>query len=66
MVAPIRDFGNITSSTVALCSTTLNMSLNNNTNMIVDSIDDLFKNNCDNFDEVRGRSLALSTHCSCH
>ena len=65
MVAPIKDFGNITSFTSAIYSTTANMSLNNDTNMVIDSIDDIFDKNCDNYDKVRGHFLVLSAHCPC-
>jgi len=64
MVAPIRDFENITTSTSAIHSTTVNMSPNNVSNMEVDSFDDIFTKACDNCDEVRGRSLVLSAHHS--
>jgi len=59
MVAPIRDFGNITTST-ALFN---NMSPNNVSNMEVNSFDDIFTKACDNCDEVRGCSLVLNAHC---
>ena len=62
---PIRDFGNIISSTTVICPTTSNMSPNNNMNMITDFTDDLLKKNCDNYDKVRGHFLALSAHCPC-
>ena len=63
MVVPIRDFGNITSPTAAICPTTLNMSPNNNMNMIVNLANDFFEKNCDIHDEVRGHSLVHSVHC---
>jgi len=31
-------------------------------NMVINLVDDLFKGNCDNYNEVRGRSLVSSTH----
>ena len=62
MVAPIRDFENITTSTSAIYSTTDNMSPNNVLNIKVDSFDDIFKKACNNFDKVRDHSLVLSTH----
>jgi len=64
MVAPIRDFGNISSSTTALYSTTSNMSPNNTLNMIINSNNEFFKKNCDFSNEVRGCSLAYSTYYS--
>ena len=63
MVVPIRDFGNITSPTAAICPTTSNMSPNNNMNMIVNLANDFFEKNCDIHDEVRGHSLVHSVHC---
>ena len=33
-----------------------------NMNMIIDLVNDLFKKNCNNFDEVRGHSLVFSAH----
>jgi len=62
MVAPIRDSGNITTSTAAICPITSNMPSNNNMNMIIDLADDLFEKNCNVHDEVRGCSLAHSAH----
>jgi len=32
-------------------------------NMVIDLVNNLFKDNCDNYDEVRGRFLASSIHC---
>jgi len=63
MIMLIRNFGNITSPTVAICSTTSNMSPNNNMNMIIDSANDFFKKNCDIHDKVRGCSLVHCTYC---
>ena len=34
-----------------------------NMNIAIDSINNLFKNNCENYDEMRGCSLASSMHC---
>ena len=62
MVAPIRDFGNITTFTLAIHSVTDSISPNNDSDMVINSMDDIFKNICNNFDEVRGRSLTLSTY----
>ena len=61
MVAPIRELGNITLSTATTCSTTNNMASIQDIDMVVDPLDNLFDIG-DNFDEVRGRSLALSAH----
>ena len=38
------------------------MASNKDCNMVVDSFDTLFEKISDNYDEVRGYSLALSTH----
>jgi len=38
------------------------MASDDNVTIGVDSFDALFWNACDNYDEVRGHSLALSTH----
>ena len=65
MVVLIRDFGNITTSTLAIHSATDNISSNNNSKMVVDSINNIFENTCNNYDEVRGCSLALSAHHPC-
>lgn len=43
-------------------STMFNMASNKDCNMVVDSFDTLFEKISDNYDEVRGHSLALSTH----
>ena len=32
-------------------------------NMVINLVDDLFKGNCDNYDEVRDCSLVSSIHC---
>ena len=40
------------------------MTPTSNMDMIIDSINDLFKSNCNNYDKVRGCSLAFSTHSS--
>jgi len=57
-----RNFGNITTSTAAICPITLKMPSNNNMNIIVNLANDLFEKNCDIYDEVRGCSLAYSVH----
>ena len=61
---PIRDIRNITSFTSALYSITSNISPTSNINMVIDLVDDLFKKNCNNFDEVRGCFLASSIYYS--
>ena len=54
MVAPIRDLGNITSDTPTFCTTILNMALDNNITMGVNSFNAFFQNACDDYDEMRG------------
>jgi len=61
MVVSIRELGNITLSTTTICSTTNNIALTQDINMVVDPLDNLFDIG-NNFDEVRGCSLVLSTH----
>ena len=39
------------------------MASNNNINMVVDPLDNIFKKIGDNFDEVRDCSLKLSVYC---
>jgi len=39
------------------------MAPTSNMNMVIDSINDIFKNNCENYDEVKDHSLAFSIHC---
>ena len=63
MVAPIREIGNITSSTSVLWFTTLNIFPTNDVNMVIDSIDNFFEKNCDNYDKVRDHSLVSSIYC---
>ena len=38
------------------------MTHTNNMNMVINSIDDLFKNNCNNFNEVRDHFLVSNIH----
>ena len=62
MIAPIRDLRNITSNTLTICESTLNMTANNDMDMGVDSFDQLFQDASDFFDKVRGCSLAQSAY----
>ena len=62
IVVFIRDLENIMFDTHTFHSLTLNMASNDDINMAVDSFDNLFKNISNNFDEMRGRSLALSVY----
>ena len=61
-IAPIRDLGDMTFDTLTFYAITLNMASDDNITMGVDSFNALFWNTCDNYDEVRGHSLALSAH----
>ena len=61
-IAPIRDLGNMTSDTLTFYAITLNMALDDNVTMDVNLFNALFWNAYDNYDEVRGHSLALSAH----
>ena len=40
------------------------MTPTNDKNMVINSDDDLFKDNCNNFDKVRDYSLMSSVYCS--
>ena len=62
MVAPIRDLGNITSKTLSICESTLNMTASNDIDMEVDSFNQLFQGTNDFFDEVQDCSLTQSAH----
>jgi len=64
MVTPIRDIGNKSLFTSTFHILTSNIASTSTMDMIVDSIDDFFKNNCDNYDEVKDHSLAFSMHSS--
>ena len=57
MVAPIRDFGNKFLSTSATRTSASNITLSDDIDIVIDNVNDLFKNNCDNFDKVRGHSM---------
>jgi len=61
MVAPIRELGNIILSTAITCSTTNNMALIQDIDIVVDLLDNLFDID-NNFDEIRDYSLALNAH----
>ena len=62
MVVYIRDLENIASFTPNFHSTIHNMASNNDINIVINPFNNLFENISNNFDEVRGRSLVLSTH----
>ena len=57
MVAPIRDIGNKFLSISATHTLTSNMTLSSDMNIVIDIVDDLFKKNCGNYDEVRGHLM---------
>ena len=59
---PIRDLGNIASNSDTFHSTIFNIASNEDNNMTVDSFDALFEKISENYDEMRGCSLALSAH----
>ena len=72
MVAPIRELANITHSTTTMANNSYNLKKNmssnslkvvfdDDINMVTNSIGAMFNLN-NNFDEVRGRSLDMSTH----
>jgi len=61
MVALIRELGNITLSTSAIHSTTNNITPIQDSDIVFELLDNL-QSLDDKFDEVRGHSLALSTH----
>jgi len=50
---------------MTLLSLFLIMSPNNDVEMVINPIEDLFMKNCDNYDKVRGRTLVSSMHCPC-
>ena len=36
------------------------MTLSGDIDMVIDNVNDLFKNNCDNYDEVRGHTMTTN------
>ena len=58
---PIRELGSITLSATATSSNSSNIALNQNINMVVDPLDNLFDIG-NNYDEVRDHSLEMSIH----
>jgi len=61
MVVPIRELGNITPSTSAIYSTTNNITLIQDSDMVFEPLDNLLSLD-DKFDKVRDCSLVLSVH----
>ena len=61
MIALIRDIGNKFLSTSATHTSVSNMTLSSDMNIVIDNVDDLFKNNCNNFDEVRSCLMTPNT-----
>ena len=57
IIAPIRELGNITLSTTTIYSSTYNIALIQDSNMAINSVNDLFIG-----DEIRGHSLVLSMY----
>ena len=62
MVVPIRDLGNITSNTLTICESILNMKANDDVEMEVNLFDQLFQSTCNKCDEVWDCFLAQSAH----
>jgi len=62
MVVSIRELVNKSLSSTTKTLSTKKISPNNDVEMVINPIDDLF-NNCNNYDEVRGCTLASSMHC---
>ena len=62
MVVPIRELANKSLSSTTKTLSMRKMSPNNDMEMVINPIDDLFSN-CDNYDEVRG--CTVQGLCSC-
>ena len=54
MVALIRDIGNKFCSISALSTSIANMTYTSDMDMVIDNVNAMFKNNYNNYDEVRG------------
>jgi len=61
LIAFIRELANILFSITTKALLKKNMSHNNEVEMVINTIDDLF-NKCDNYDEMRGCTLVFSIH----
>jgi len=61
MVAPIRDLGNITQPSDIMSSNSLKVVFDDDIDMVTNPIGAMFNLN-NNFDEVRGYSLDVSTY----
>ena len=61
MVVSSRELANITLSSTIMANISNNVTPNLDIDMVVNPLDNLF-NICDNYNEMRGRSLALSMH----
>jgi len=57
MVVPIKNIRNKFLSISATCTSTSNIALSGDIDMTIDIVDDLFKKNYDNYDEVRGHLM---------
>ena len=61
IVAPKRELANITLSSTAMVNVSNNLTPNQNIDIVVDPLDNLFDID-NNYDEMRDHSLALSVH----
>ena len=57
MIVPIRDIGNKFCSISALSTSTANMTYTSDMDMVIDNVNAMFKDNYNNYDEVRGHML---------
>jgi len=58
IVTPIRDFRNKSLFTLATYTSISNMTLSGDMDIVIDNVIDLFKKNWDNYDKVRGYTMA--------
>ena len=63
MVVSLKDTGNKSSSTLVFWITASNMTPINDMNMIIDLVNNLFKDNYNNYDKMRDHFLASNTYC---
>jgi len=61
MVVPIRDFGNKSLFTLATHTSMFNITPSGDMDMVINNVIDLFKNNCNNYNEVRDHTIASNT-----
>jgi len=62
MVVPIRELVNKSLSSITKALSIKKMSSNKNMEIVINLVDDLF-NNYNNYNEMRGCTLASSTYC---